>query len=71
MFWGIALTLFLAISPKLQEIDKKKFTIGDWIAVASALASAGLNLMDYHGSVPGTYTPKWLPGRNREEGDSR
>lgn len=67
VFWGVVFTLFLAVSPKLEELESKRFTVKDWLELASALASAGLVLINYHSDCKGVYTPKFLPGRNESE----
>lgn len=67
VFWGVVFTLFLAVSPKLEELESKRFTVKDWLELASALASAGLVLINYHSDCKGVYTPKFLPGRNEGE----
>lgn len=67
VFWGVVFTLFLAVSPKLEELENKRFTVKDWLELASALASAGLVLINYHFDCKGVYTPKFLPGRNEGE----
>lgn len=68
IFWGVICFLFLAVSPKLEELESKRFTVKDWLELASALASAGLVLTNYHSDCKGVYTPKFLPGRNEGEG---
>ena len=67
VFWGVVFTLFLAVSPKLEELESKRFTVKDWLELASALASAGLVLINYHSDCKGVYTPNFLPGRNAGE----
>jgi hypothetical protein len=67
VFWGVVFTSFLAVSPKLQELETKRFTFKDWLELASALASSGLVLINYHSDCKGVYTPRFLPGRNEGE----
>ncbi|MCA2506950.1 MAG: hypothetical protein IM550_00150 [Microcystis sp. M54BS1] len=67
VFWGVVFTLFLAVSPKLEELESKRFTVKDWLELASLLASSGLVLTKYHSDCKGVYTPKFLPGRNEGE----
>ena len=67
LFWAVLFTLFLSVSPKLEELESKRFTVKDWLELASALASAGLVLINYHSDCKGVYTPKFLPGRNEGE----
>lgn len=67
VFWCVIFTLFLAVSPKLEELESKRFTVKDWLELASALASAGLVLINYHSDCKGVYTPNFLPGRNEGE----
>jgi hypothetical protein len=67
LFWGVVFTLFLAVGPKLEELESRRFTLRDWIQVFSALASAGLVLLDFHAECGRVYTSNFLPGRNRCE----
>jgi hypothetical protein len=67
VFLGVVFTLFLAVSPKLEELESKRFTVKDWLELASTLASAGLVLINYHSDCKEVYTPKFLPGRNEGE----
>ena len=67
VFWGVVFTLFVAVSPKLAELESKRFTVKDWLELASILASAGSVLINYHSDCKGVYTPKFLPGRNEGE----
>lgn len=67
VFWGVVFTLFLSVSPKLEELENKRFTVKDWLELASLLASSGLVLINYHSDCKGVYTPKFLPGRNEGE----
>ncbi|PSF28538.1 hypothetical protein C7H19_24645 [Aphanothece hegewaldii CCALA 016] len=65
-FWGVVFTLFLAVEPKLEELERKRFTLSDWLNIAGAIASSALVMMDFHAENSKMYTPRWLPGRNSD-----
>lgn len=65
-FFGIIFTLFLAVEPKLSELENKEFTFSDYLQLFSAIASASLVLMDFHAENASVYTPKGLPGRDKD-----
>lgn len=66
LFWAVLFTLFLSVSPKLEELEKRSFTVRDWIQVLTALASSGLVLLDCS-EMGKLYTPRFLPGKNKED----
>ena len=59
VFWGVIFTLFLAVSPKLEELESKRFTVKDWLELASLLASAGLVLINTILIVKGSILPNF------------
>ena len=66
LFWAVVFTLFLAVAPKLEELEKRSFTVQDWIQLLTALASSGLVLLDFS-KMGKFYTPHFLPGKNKED----
>jgi len=66
LFWAVVFSLFLAVAPKLEELEKRSFTVRDWIQLLTALASSGLVLLDCS-EMGKLYTPRFLPGKNKED----
>lgn len=65
-FWNILFTIFLAIVPQLQHLERG-FTFEDWLLLVATIVSTIQSLMNFHGESQAIYTPDWMPGRNRED----
>lgn len=69
--WSIILTLFLSVAPNLGEmLDSDKVKPSDIINILAVLASSTLSIIAaYSENTAGTQitTPKFLPGRNKED----
>ena len=62
--WGALITLFLAVSPYLQDGIENGMTRNHWLQISSILLGTASTIVGRYKARGEIYTPHGLPGRD-------